>query len=243
MTTTLDEFEQYNHHKIPAYLGKEEVGMIGKEIETLKEENNQLNLELSKKKILTNSLTEKLNDKRIKKIWQTETRKHQFRQCVSLETRNRFAPLQNNQDWLLDKEAKIYKEKEIFQNRHQMAVYSKQNHRPNSVINSFSGNDNSFWRQKTLLGNNKYSEAMRNGKKTFVLGTGATLKHLNYYVVPSLVHKAPDKIILHGGWCQWQKFNSKKVCKRNKRYGDTMSWITSSYHWWSVEEVSFKTRS
>ena len=66
---------------------------------------------------------------------------------------------------------------------------------------------------------------MLNGKKTFIAGTsmatgirmkevntqllnsfaklrsfpGATLKHLKYYIVPSLIDKTPDRIILHGG--------------------------------------------
>ena len=28
---------------------------------------------------------------------------------------------------------------------------------------------------------------------------GATLKHLKYYIVPSLIDETPDRIILHGG--------------------------------------------
>ena len=28
---------------------------------------------------------------------------------------------------------------------------------------------------------------------------GATLKHLKYYIVPSLIDESPDRIILHGG--------------------------------------------
>ena len=65
---------------------------------------------------------------------------------------------------------------------------------------------------------------MENGKKTFIVGTstakgikmkeaisqlrnsfvklrafpGATLKHLKYYIVPSLIDETPDRIILHG---------------------------------------------
>ena len=42
--------------------------------------------------------------------------------------RNRFAPLQNTQDELLDNEAKNYKEKEPLQHCHHTPVYSKQNH-------------------------------------------------------------------------------------------------------------------
>ena len=66
---------------------------------------------------------------------------------------------------------------------------------------------------------------MRNGEKTFIAGTimvkgirmkevngqlrnsfaklisfpGATLKHLKYYIVPSLIDETPDRITLHGG--------------------------------------------
>ena len=65
---------------------------------------------------------------------------------------------------------------------------------------------------------------MENGKKTFIVGSstvkgikmkeaisqlrnsfvklraflGATLKHLKYYIVPSLIDETPDRIILHG---------------------------------------------
>ena len=62
---------------------------------------------------------------------------------MRLDTRNRFAPLQNTQDDVLDKEAKNYKEKETLQHRHQTPVYRKQN-KPYPVINYFSENDNPF---------------------------------------------------------------------------------------------------
>ena len=64
-----------------------------------------------------------------------------LRQNIPLETRNRFAPLQNTHNEVLDKETKNYKEKEILQYRHQISVYSKQNHLPNLVINHFPEND------------------------------------------------------------------------------------------------------
>ena len=41
--------------------------------------------------------------------------KHPSQQNISLETKNRFAPPQNTQDEMLDKEAKNYKEKQILQ--------------------------------------------------------------------------------------------------------------------------------
>ena len=139
--------------------------------------------------------------------------------------RSRFAPLQNTQDEVLDKEAKNYKEKESLEHRHQTPVYRKQNHRPNPVINHYPENDNPFWQQRTVPGNSKYSDTVRNGKKTFIVGTsmvkgirvkevksqlrnsfaklrslpGGTLKHLSYYIVPSLIDETPDRIILHGG--------------------------------------------
>ena len=51
------------------------------------------------------------------------------------------------------------------------SIYNKQNHRPNPVTNHFPENDNSFWQQRTVPGNSKYSDAVRNGKKTFIVGT------------------------------------------------------------------------
>ena len=127
---------------------------------------------------------------------------------------------------MLDKEAKNYKENETLQHRHQTPVYSKQNHGRNPVINHFPENDNHFWQQRTVPGNSRYSDAVRNGKKTLIAGTsmvkgvrmkevnsqlrnsfaklksfpGATLKHLKYYIVPSLIDETPDRIILHGGY-------------------------------------------
>ena len=97
--------------------------------------------------------------------------------------RNRFAPLQNTQDEVLDKEAKNYKEKETLQHRHQTPVYNKQNHRPNPVINHFPENDISFWQHRTVPGKSKYSDAAQNGKKTFIVGTsmvnGIRMKEIN----------------------------------------------------------------
>ena len=72
---------------------------------------------------------------------------------------------------MLDKDAKNYKEKEILLRRHQTPVYRKQNHRPNPVIKHFPENDNPLWQQRTVPGNSKYSDTVRNGKKTFIVGT------------------------------------------------------------------------
>ena len=139
--------------------------------------------------------------------------------------RSRFAPLQNTQDEVLDKEAKNYKEKESLQHHHQTPVYRKQNHRPNPIINHYSENGNPFCQQRAVPGNSKYSDTVRICKKTFIVGSsmvkgirmkevnsqlqnlfaklrlfpGATLKHLGYYIVPSLIDETPDRIISHEG--------------------------------------------
>ena len=102
---------------------------------------------------------------------------------------------------------------------------ASKNYRPNSVINHFLENDNPFWQKRTVPGNSNYSDTVQNGKKTFIVGTsmvngikmkevnnqlrnqfvklrsfpGATLKHLKYYIVPSLIGETPGRIILHGG--------------------------------------------
>ena len=58
-------------------------------------------------------------------MWQTETQqtqKHHSRQIIILEMRSRFAPIQNTQGEMLDKEATNYKEKETLQHRHQTPV-------------------------------------------------------------------------------------------------------------------------
>ena len=110
------------------------IGILKSEIKMLKEENSKLKQDMYEKEILIKCLTETLNEEKAKQMWQTETwltRKQQSQQNISLDTRNRFAPLQNTQDEVLDKEAKNYKEKETLQNRHQTPVYNKQNHRPN----------------------------------------------------------------------------------------------------------------
>ena len=57
-------------------------------------------------------MTETLNEEKAKQIWETETqqtRKHQYQQNIPLETRNRFAPLQNTQNEVSDEEVKNYK--------------------------------------------------------------------------------------------------------------------------------------
>ena len=91
-----------------------------------------------------------------------------------------------------------------------------------------------FGNKKTVPGNSKYNVALRNGKKTIILGTsivndirikdinkqlhdwfaklrsfpGALLKHLKYYVVPFLIDEFPDRIISHGGCNDVDKINS-----------------------------------
>ena len=62
-----------------------------------------------------------------------------------MDTRNRFAPLQNTQEEVLDKEAKNYQEKEKLQHSHQITVYKKHDHQPNHIMNNFPENDNHFW--------------------------------------------------------------------------------------------------
>ena len=228
MTASLGEFDHYIHQAIPAYTEKEVTGMQKSEIETLKLENSKLRQDMCEKEILMKRLTETLNEEKAKQKWQTESRqrrKHQSRQNVPLDTINRFAPLQNIQDEVLDKETKNYKEKETLQYRHLTPVYRKQNHRPNPVINHFPETDNPFCQQRTVPGNNRYSDTARNGKETFIVGTsmvmgirmkevnsqlrnsfaklrpfpGATLKHVRYYIVLSLIDEIPDRIISHGG--------------------------------------------
>ena len=109
--------------------------------------------------------------------------------------RNRFAPLQNTQDELLDKEAKNYKEKEPLQHCHQTPVYSKQNHWPSPIIKHIPENNNPFWPQRTVPGNSKYSEAVRNGKKTFIVGTsmvkGIRMKEVNIQLRKSFAKLEP----------------------------------------------------
>ena len=131
-------------------------------------------------------LMETLNEERAKQKWQTETRqtlKHQSRQNIPLDTRNRFSPLQNTQDEVLDKEAKSYKEEETLQHHHQTPVYRKQNHRPNPVINHFPEKDNPFRQRRTVPRNSKYSDTVRNGKKMLIEGIsmvkGIRMKHVN----------------------------------------------------------------
>ena len=148
LTATLDELEHYIRQAIPACTEKEEIGMLKSEIETLKEENSKLRHDTREKDISIKRLRETLNQDRHKRKWQTETRpmlKHHSRPNIPLDTRNRFAPLRNTQDEVLDKEAKNYTEKESLQHHHQTQVYRKQNHQPNTVINHYPENDNPFW--------------------------------------------------------------------------------------------------
>ena len=60
---------------------------------------------------------------------------------------------------------------ETLQHRHQTPVYSKQNHRTNPVINHFPENYNPFYQQKTVPRKRKFSDAVRNRKKTLIIGT------------------------------------------------------------------------
>ena len=72
--------------------------MLRSKIEILKEENNKLRHDMGEKEILIKHPTETLNKEEGKQKWQTETkqtRKDQFHQNIPLDTRNRFASLQN----------------------------------------------------------------------------------------------------------------------------------------------------
>ena len=118
LTTTLNEFEHYTHQAIPEYTEKEEIGMLKSKIETLKEESRKLRHDMCKKEISIIRLTKILNEEKAKQKWQAETRqtlKHQSRQKIPLDRRSRFAPLQNTQDEVLDKEVKNCEEKETLQ--------------------------------------------------------------------------------------------------------------------------------
>ena len=185
--------------------------MLKYENKTLKEENSTLKRDMSEKSDA--NIKRRKGQKNVANRNPTNAKTSISTKNIPLETRNRFAPLQNTQDEVLHKGAKNYNEKEILQHRHQTPVYSKKNHRPNPVVNHFPENDNPFWEQRTVSGNSKYSDAVRNVKKTFIVGTsmvkgirmrvvnsqlrnsfaklrsfpGATLKHLKYYVAPSLI--------------------------------------------------------
>ena len=76
---------------------------------------------MCEKDVLIKRLTETLNEERAKQKWQAETRqtlKYQSRQNIPLDKRNRFTPLQNTRNEVLDKEAKNCEEKEILLHRH-----------------------------------------------------------------------------------------------------------------------------
>ena len=72
---------------------------------------------------------------------------------------------------MLDKDAKNCKEKETLKHRHQTPVHRKQNHQPTPIINHFPEKENRFWRGRTVPGNSKYSDTVRNCKETFIVGT------------------------------------------------------------------------
>ena len=118
MTATLDDFEHYIHQAIPVYTEKEEIGILKCEIETLKEENSKLKQDMYHKEILIKHLTETLNEEKAKQmptnVKTRQTRKHQSRQNIPLETRNRFAPLQNTQDEVLDKKRRTIEKKKYY---------------------------------------------------------------------------------------------------------------------------------
>ena len=69
MKTTLDDFEHYIHHTVPAYTEKEEIGILKSEIETLNEENSKLKQDMHEKEILIKRLKEALNEEKAKQIW------------------------------------------------------------------------------------------------------------------------------------------------------------------------------
>ena len=102
LTTALDKFEEYIHHAIQACTGKKAGKILKNEIKTLKEEKNKLKRDTGEKEVLVDGQTGKIHNYMNKTgMLETETlqtRKYQPRQDVSIETRNRFAALQNTQE-------------------------------------------------------------------------------------------------------------------------------------------------
>ena len=100
LTATLDKLEHYIHKAIPAYTEKD-----------CNAKRRKLRHDMCEKKILIKHLTKTLKEEKAKQKWQTETRqtrKDQFRQNLPLDTRNRFAALQNT---LIKKRRTIKKKK------------------------------------------------------------------------------------------------------------------------------------
>ena len=100
----------------------------------------------------------------------------------------------------------------------------KNSRRPSLIINQHPENDITPRKLKTVPGNCTYGDAVRYGKKTYIVGTsmvkgikmkefsnhlhgafakirpfsGASIKQLAYYTVPILVDDLPNRIIIHG---------------------------------------------
>ena len=109
----------------------------------------------------------------------------------------------------------------------QQTTTIKNTKRSPAVTNNFPENNSPAWRchKPTVPGNAKYSDAVRYGRKTVILGTrmikgiwieefnsyvkdgysnlrlfpGATVKQLQHHAIPSLGDETPNRVILHGG--------------------------------------------
>ena len=109
----------------------------------------------------------------------------------------------------------------------QQTTAIKNTQRPPVVTNNYPENNNPAYRnhKPTVPGNAKYSDTVRFGRETVILGTSmikgirikefnsylkngylklrplpeASVKQLQHYAIPSLVDETPNRVVLHGG--------------------------------------------
>lgn len=191
------------------------INKFNKETKTLKEE-------LTEKNAIIASLKEIKPSQDYQ--WREEKRPRRYNKNIPLsnfEDKNRFKPLySDNIDIEHYNDENSYSEST--NNTELRNIHFKEKRRPSNVLNRYPENDLMY--KKTRPGNSTYRDTVKFGRKTYVIGTsmvkisnrelnkkltknstrvrpfqGATLKQLQYYVIPTLTDDTPDSIIIQGG--------------------------------------------
>ena len=222
---TLKELTKVQGCHVEAF--KKDIEMLKKENENLKEivheKQKLIDVILNKAPVTTNGKTSFTGE------WYRETRKSrtQPQKTYPIQITNPFLPLQvsDENNHSNDEHEETDHNENKFAHKNYQSIM---NRRPQVVTNLHQDNDKQTWRQttrKTVPGNSSYKDAVKYGRKTYIIGTsmvkglrmrefnqqlhnsfaklrpfpGASIKQLEYYAVPTLNDESPNRIIIHAG--------------------------------------------
>ena len=201
---------------------------LKRKIESLQKENEALKTIVAEKPNTIDIILEKSKIPHINPSEQWIEEKRRTRRSVKTTSRpimttNQFLPIQTIDDNCSETEEEVHTP----QTTTNRIPTNRPNRRPSIVTNLHQENDKQTWKplKKTVPGNSSYKDAVKYGRKTYIIGTsmvkgirmkefnqnlqnsfaklrpfpGASTKQLQYYVMPTLTDDSPNRIVLHAG--------------------------------------------